>query len=96
MYGLKGVSSALDIKADGIHDGGYAPDGCSDRAILIDVAMDRLDPRDSTRKNRRDPVGMPRGDPNGKTGVMQVTNDASTEKSGSTKHCRRSSGHSAR
>ena len=44
VYGLKGISSAFDIKADGIHDGGYAPDGCSDRAILIDVAMDRLDP----------------------------------------------------
>jgi hypothetical protein len=95
VHGLKRGSFAFHVKADGVHDCEYTVDYRGDRSIVIDVAVDRCDLGTRRGNNRETAVGVPRGDPNGKTGVVQVSNDPPAEKSGTPEHRHRLHGHSA-
>ena len=75
MHGLKGICPAFHIKANGVHHSEHTADSGCDRRIILDIAVDRLDPRASGGEYRKAPVGMPRGDPNDETGLVQVAND---------------------
>src|SRR4051812_32139626 len=95
MHGLKRAFAPFHVKADGVHGRPYAAAHGRDRSIIIDVTVDRLNPQTGAGEYRETSVGVPRGNPNGETGVVQVRNNAPAEKSGSPENRCRLHGHSA-
>jgi hypothetical protein len=49
----KGVASALDVQADGVHDGNGIADRRQNGSIVIDVGLHRFDVRRASRKEHR-------------------------------------------
>src|SRR5204863_1091311 len=82
VHRLERVSAALYVQADGVYHGECTIDGRDDRLILIDIAMDGPQLRAGIREEHSGSVGVPRGDANGETGIMQVAHDAAAEKPG--------------
>src|SRR5437868_15526319 len=86
VHRLERDSAALYVETDGVYPGECTLDGCGDRLILVDSAMDGLQLRAGIRENHSGSVGVPRGDANGETGIVEVAHDAATQKSSSAEH----------
>src|SRR5205823_6901144 len=71
---------------DRVDDGKGAADGRHDRAVVMDVRLDRLDPGRFAVEQRMPPLGMTRGDPDLETGRSQMANDPPSEKPGSAEY----------
>ena len=84
------------VKTDGVHDCPGAGDACCHGAIIIDIGIDRLDARNIAGKQGIDPVGMPRGDPNGKIGIEQTADNVAPENSSAAKYGHALRRHNAR
>src|SRR5438045_8864519 len=62
VHRLERVSAALYVQADSVYHGESTLDGCDDRLILIDIAVDGLQLRAGIRERHDGSVGVPRGD----------------------------------
>ena len=80
--GLERVLATLDVEADGVHDCPGTADGGRHRGIVICVRTNRFDVRSVAGKQQAAPIRMPRSDPNGKIGIVQMTDNPAAEKAG--------------
>src|SRR5438477_3484131 len=83
VHRLERVSAARYVQADGVYHGECTIDGHDD---LVDIAMDGPQLRAGIRERHDGSVGVPRGDANGETGIVQVAHDAADEKPGPAEH----------
>src|SRR5437660_99366 len=68
VHRLERVSASLYVQADSVYHGECTLDGCGDRLILIDIAMDRLELVAGIREKHNGSVWAPRGHGNVQTG----------------------------
>ena len=83
---LKCAISVLDIKTDGVHDCPGTADGSRHRGLVVCVRTNSFDVRNVAGKQQAAPLRMPRGDPNDEIGVVQMADNAATEKAGAAKY----------
>jgi hypothetical protein len=63
---------------------------------MIYVGMERVDAGTIAGKQRTAPIGMPRGDPNREIGIVQMADNAASEKSCAAKYGHASRRHDAK
>jgi hypothetical protein len=80
--GLERVLATLEVEADGIDDCPGTADGSRHRGIVICVRTNHFDVRSLAGKQRAAAIGMPRRDPNGEIGIVQMTDNPAAEKAG--------------
>jgi hypothetical protein len=83
---LKCATSILDIKTEGVDDRPGTADGSRHRSIVVGVRTNSFDVRNVAGKQQAAPFRMPRGDPNGEIGIVQVVDNAAAEKAGAAKY----------
>ena len=95
MQGMKCLCTAFAIEANGIHHTISSSDGRSNRGFVVDIGVYRL--KRGSFGGTRNPLRMPRGDPNRQALMAKMADKAPSEKSRSAKHrdnaichCRRS------
>ena len=86
MYGMKSLLSAFDVKADRIDRRVGADQHIGNPPLVSNVGLDRLKTRIIGTEEFATAVRMPRGDPNGKLVLAEMSNDAAAEKAGSSEN----------